>query len=803
MNDSGLERRFASARAIRLLLIDDNPHDRELLARELRHRFDALAIEPIRDSAEFHRALSAGEFDAVVVDYQIHWSTGLEVLRAVKQARPECPVVMFTASGSEEIAVEAMKEGLDDYVTKTAKHYARLPFALEAVLERATQKRELERGEWAQRALVEQLAHGQQRLQMALHAARMVTWELDLVSEELTMSANSQQIVGAAWKSLAEFFSSVYPPDLPKVKELLQHAQVQEQSFTTELRVRSEAREDEIWLEIRGQPLRDSTGVISRVIGVAADVTQHKRAMLATAHLAAIVESSQDAIVSQTLDGIVTSWNEAAVQLYGYTAKEMIGQPVTPIIPPQLRAEAESIRARLKRGERIGNYESQRISKDGRQFAVSITMSPLLGPDGAVIGVSAVARDISDRIRVEEELRAADRRKDALVATLAHELRNPLAPIRYAARLLEPGVPVEMAADARRMIDRQLAQMARLLDDLLDASRISRGVLQLRREVLDLREVIQRAAAAARPVAQASELRVDLALPTVPLLVTGDSARLEQVLGNLLSNAIKYGNPGGQIYVAAEMSHAELIVRVRDNGIGIPAELLPRVFDMFVQAEPTGSRAAGGLGIGLSLARDLVQLHDGRIDATSEGPGRGSEFVVRLPRAGEIPAVTESVAQPEKVTALGTAGVLVLIVDDNADAADALSSVLTLIGFKSQVAYTATEALSKAASQHPDIVLLDIGLPDMSGHQLAQRLRAEPWGADLQLIAITGWGQEDDRRRSLAAGFDQHLTKPVDPEQLISLIARSNRSVATRKSAQLTSPMSAALQVDDKSTRRD
>jgi len=784
MNDSGLERRSPSARAIRLLLIDDNPHDRELLARELRHRFEALAIEPIRDRAEFRRALSEGAFDAVVVDYQIHWSTGLEVLRAVKQARPECPVLMFTASGSEEIAVQAMKEGLDDYVTKTAKHYARLPFALEAVLERAAQKRELERGEATQRALIEQLAHGQQRLEMALHAARMVVWELDLAHEHLTVSANSQEIVGMRWTSLAEFFSSVYPPDLPKVKDLLQRAQTQEQSFRTEVRVVSDAREGELWLEIRGQPLRDSIGFISRVIGVAADVTEHKRAMLATAHLAAIVESSQDAIVSQTLDGIVTSWNEGATQLYGYTAAEMVGQSVTPIIPPELRAEAQSILTRLKRGERIGNYESQRISKDGRRIAVSITISPVFGPDGAVIGASKVTRDITERKRAEEELRAADRRKDALVASLAHELRNPLAPIRYATRLLEPGVPVEMAADARRMIDRQLAQMARLLDDLLDVSRISRGVLQLRREELDLREVIQSAVAAARPVAQASQLSVELELPTVPLLVTGDATRLEQVLGNLLSNAIKYGNPGGHIHVAAEINPAELVVRVRDDGIGIPAELLPRVFDPFVQAEPTGSRAAGGLGIGLSLARELVQLHGGGIDATSEGPGRGSEFVVRLPRAAELPAVTESVAQPEKVTALGAAGVLVLIVDDNADAADALSGVLTLAGFETQVAHTAAEALAKAASHHPEIVLLDIGLPDMSGHQLAQDLRAEPWGADLQLIAITGWGQEDDRRRSLEAGCDQHLTKPVDPEQLISLIARSNRAVAPRKSAQ-------------------
>jgi PAS domain S-box-containing protein len=778
MSEKDLERRSGSTRPLRLLLIDDNPHDRELLARELRQRFVPLTIEPVRDQLEFERALAYASFDAVVVDYQIHWSTGLDVLRAVKRARPQCPVVMFTASGSEEIAVQAMKEGLDDYVTKTVKHYARLPFSLESALERAGQRLDLERGELAQRALMEEVAQGQQRLQMALQAARMIAWELDLKDERLTVSANSEAIVGKRWTMLSDLVCSMHPTNIPKLKELFEHAKTTGQPFTSEMRLIGGLGQNEAWFELRGQPLCDPSGVIGRVIGVATDISERKRAAVATADLAAIVESSQDAIVSQTLDGIVTSWNEAATQLYGYTGAEMIGQPVTPIIPPELRQEAELILARLKDGERIGNYESQRISKDGRQIAVSMTVSPLIGSDGAIIGASKVTRDITERKRAEEELRAADRRKDALVATLAHELRNPLAPIRYATRLLQPGVPVEMAEDARRMIDRQLAQMVRLLDDLLDVSRISRGGLQIRREVLDLREVIESAVAAVRPLAQAAQLSLEVKLQTMPLPVTGDATRLGQIFANLLNNATKYNSPGGHISVVSELNDSEVIVRVRDDGVGVPADLLPRIFDLFVQAEPSGSRAAGGLGIGLSLARELVHLHGGQIDAASEGPGRGSEFVVRLPRTAELPAITQSVAQPQKVTALGAAGMSVLVVDDNADAADSLSRVLTLAGYQTKVAYAAAEALAIAAREHPDVVLLDIGLPDLSGHELARRLRAEPWGAGMQLIAITGWGQEDDRRKSREAGFDEHLTKPVDPELLIGLIARSKRQVA-------------------------
>lgn len=778
MNRSDLDPRSRSARPLRLLLIDDNPRDRELLVRELRHRFAPLVIEPVRDNLEFEQALAYGAFDAVVLDYQINWSTGLEALGALKRARPNCPVLMFTASGSEDVAVQAMKEGLDDYVTKTAKHYARLPFVLEAALERAEQRLELERGELAQRGLAEQVAQGQQRMQMALQAAHLIAWEVDLKDGRLTVSANMEKIMGTRWETLADVFSSMPPQDVPKLKELIERAKTSGQPFTFEMKFIDRRTQNEAWLELRGQPLHDTSGATERFIGVAADISERKRAVMAAAHLAAIVESSQDAILSQSLDGLITSWNDGARNLYGYAAAEMIGQPVTHIIPPELRQEDELVLARLRSGERVANYESQRISKDGRQIAVSITISPIHGPDGSIIGASNVTRDITEQKHAEEELRAADRRKDALVATLAHELRNPLAPIRYATRLLEPGVPVKMAEDARRMIDRQLAQMARLLDDLLDVSRLTRGVLEIRRIALDLREVVEDAAAAVRPLAQAAQLSLEVTLPTVPLPVTGDATRLGQVLENLLNNAVKYGNPDGHIDVTAQLEHSDVIIQVRDDGIGIAADMLPKVFDLFVQAQPSGTRAAGGLGIGLSLARELVQLHGGRIDVASEGPGRGSEFVIRLPRSVEPPAVAQSVAQPEKVTALGASGVSVLVVDDNVDAADSLARVLTLAGYQTTVAYEAAAALAIAARQHPEVVLLDIGLPDMSGHELAHRLRREPWGARMQLIAITGWGQEDDRRRSREAGFDVHLTKPVDPELLIGLLARAKRFVA-------------------------
>ena len=624
---------------LRLLLIDDNPHDRDLVTRALSKHFGSITVLCARDADEFERTIACEEFDAAIIDYEVRWTTGIEALRTIRHSRPECPVLMFTASGSTEVAVEAMKEGLDDYVTKTAQHYARLPYALRACLERRAAER-------------------------------------------------------------------------------------------------------------------------------------------TSAQLSAVVESSDDAIIGMGPNGLITCWNGGATRLFGFTADEIVGRSIEKIIPPELR-EAEGVAlARVARGEHVDHYETIRVAKDGRAIPVSVRLSPILDRDGRIIGSAKIARDITERKRVEEALRLADKRKDAFLATLAHELRNPLAPIRYATRLLEPGVPPQMASDAKKMIDRQLAQMAHLLDDLLDVSRVTRGVLEISREQLDLREIIENAIASAKPLTEAAHQELAVSMPPEPLSVSGDAVRLGQILGNLLHNATKYTPQGGRIVVAAASTGEEVVVSVKDNGAGIAPEALRTIFELFVQLEAPGTRSAGGLGIGLSLARDLVRLHGGDIEAHSEGAGLGSEFIIRLPRIAEVPALTEPVAAPEKIAALGAAGVRVLIVDDNVDAATSLSYVLALAGYQTAVAHDGNRALELAEALRPAVVLLDIGLPHLSGHDVARRLREAPWGQNLRLIAVTGWGNESDRAKSLEAGFDAHLTKPIDPEMLLQHIALAARSVA-------------------------
>jgi len=390
------------------------------------------------------------------------------------------------------------------------------------------------------------------------------------------------------------------------------------------------------------------------------------------------------------------------------------------------------------------------------------------------VGWVVVVNDLTERRALEDQLRETNGRKDEFLATLAHELRNPLAPIRYATQLLKPGTPPEMAADARQMIDRQLAHMARLLDDLLDVSRITRGTLDIQRGTLDLRTTLSLSADAARPLANAVEQDLQVELPDYPLPVRGDEIRLVQVIGNLIGNAIKFTPPSGKIRVSAAIEGTMVIARVRDTGRGMSPELLPHVFDMFIHGEPN-SREQTGLGIGLALAKQMIDLHGGRIEAHSDGPRQGSEFRVFLPRVAEIPAMQEPAADGAKVSVLGADSIRVLIVDDNVDAADVLAEFLKLAGYQTRVAYDGRMAVEMAEILQPAVVLLDLGLPHLNGHEVARRLRGYPWGRSACLIALTGWGQEDDVRRSREAGFDEHFTKPVDPEMLLGCIISLTR----------------------------
>jgi signal transduction histidine kinase len=382
----------------------------------------------------------------------------------------------------------------------------------------------------------------------------------------------------------------------------------------------------------------------------------------------------------------------------------------------------------------------------------------------------ALNRDLEVRVRDRTaKLTEADQRKDEFLATLAHELRNPLAPIRFALETLKGGNPSPDAARARAVIDRQVGQLVRLVDDLLDVSRITTGKLVLRREPQELARLMTTAVESIMPLVTAADHTLTVELPATPTIVDGDGARLVQVFANALNNAVKFTPRGGQIWFTAEQRPDEVVIRIRDTGMGIAADVLPRVFDMFQQAESILERTAGGLGIGLTLARRLVEMHEGRIAISSAGPGQGTEVDIRLPTASAIgaPAVE---AEPPTVSAARS--LRVLIVEDNVDAAETLALVVSQLGHTTRIAHDGGTAITFAEQFEPDLVLLDIGLPVINGYGVAQALRTRPALNHVYVAAVTGWGQDDDRRKAQEAGFDSHFTKPLAPSTLEELLGK-------------------------------
>ncbi|HXE05391.1 MAG TPA: PAS domain S-box protein [Bryobacteraceae bacterium] len=498
--------------------------------------------------------------------------------------------------------------------------------------------------------------------------------------------------------------------------------------------------------------------------------------------LAAIVESSDDAIVSKTLEGKIQSWNTAAERIFGYTAAEVIGQPITIIVPPELHDEEQRILERLHRGQRVDHFDTIRVTKDGRRIPISLTVSPIRDSRGVIVGASKVARDISERKRWEqallesesgrkrneEALRDAYRRKDEFLALIGHELRNLISPIRYSLDInKKAGRTPEQRRRSEEIMERQIMIMSRLLDDLLDASRISRSMLQLSKTTTEIALVVGAAIDTARPVLEAKNHSLSLDLPKHAIRFEADSARLAQVFSNLLINAAKYTDPGGQIHLRARREGNEINVSIRDNGIGISAEMVPRLFTMFTQAPGALSRADGGLGIGLSLVEGLVALHGGRVEARSDGPGTGSEFIVHLPIGA--PAENPHLGAAKQSFVPGES-LKILVVDDNPEEADSCTILLELSGHHAQTAYTGQRALELAEAFRPHALIMDIGLPDFDGYQLAKAIRAAPWGGSIALIAVTGWAQEEDRQRAFAAGCDHCLTKPIAAESVESLL---------------------------------
>ncbi|MDP8986123.1 MAG: ATP-binding protein [Pseudomonadota bacterium] len=481
-----------------------------------------------------------------------------------------------------------------------------------------------------------------------------------------------------------------------------------------------------------------------------------------------------DAVITTDIQGNVTFLNPVAERMTGWTSGEAIGKPLASafnIVNERTRLAVQNPIAKvLSEGSIVGlaNHTAL-IAKDGTETAIEDSAAPIRDLRGNICGAVMVFHDVTTRRRAEEALREADRRKDEFLATLAHELRNPLAPIRQAALISKAqGATEAQQRWSQQVIERQVRHMALLLDDLLDISRVTRGTLVLRLQPTDLASMIDAAVETARPAIDAKRHTLVVQIPQEPVRFNADPLRVAQILANLLTNAAKYTDAEGCIRLAASLGRQHVTIRVTDNGIGISATALPKIFEMFAQVSAARDRAEGGLGIGLALTKGLVELHGGHIEARSAGLGLGSEFTVRLPAA----AVAET-GQQEFIAAKSSCSAVsrrILVADDNRDAAESLAALLQLDGHEVTIVHDGEAALTAFAAFRPDIALLDIGMDGMNGYEVARAMRQAQPASLVKLVAITGWGQENDRLRAFAAGFDFHFTKPVDLQRLSAII---------------------------------
>jgi PAS domain S-box-containing protein len=532
------------------------------------------------------------------------------------------------------------------------------------------------------------------------------------------------------------------------------------------------------------------------------DISDHEHAESAQSYLAAIVESSNDAIIGKTLQGIITSWNKGAEKLFGCTAAETIGLPINILIPPDRQEEEVEILERLRRGELIEHFETVRVRKDGTLVDVSLTISPIKDGSGRIIGASKVARDISERKRAEaerEELlmreraaraeaQAANRSKDEFISQVSHKLQSPLNSVLIYSQMLRSSPnDAERIRQTCEIIERSARTQLRLIEDLLDIARIVQGKLRLGKRPTDIVPVLTDALDVVRPMAEAKGIRLRAHYGQRSEIIIGDSVRLQQVIGNLLSNAIKFTPEGGRVELWLERSGEDLCIWISDTGAGIDPTILPSIFDRFHQADSSGSQRQGGVGLGLALAKHLVELHGGTIKVASEGSGFGSTFIIRLPQSAqsqffnvEPPALrTESTIQLPCTATIE--GVRVLAVDDQQEAREVLAVFLSKCGAVVTTVSSGSEALSILAdqpdSERPDVLICDIAMPDEDGYEVMKRVRTleterrVKWSQRIPAIALTAMGSREDWVCALGAGFNMHVAKPVEPAELAKIIS--------------------------------
>jgi PAS domain S-box-containing protein len=817
---------------LRLLLIDDNEHDRTLIIYKLKSEFSDVQVEQVTKAEDFHQALEAGNFEFVITDYRVRWSDGVAVLQDIKSRYPKCPVIMFTDSGTQEIAVEAMKAGLDDYIIKSAKHYVRLPVAVRSILQR------LEQQERAERALQE----ANQRCADILESITDAFCALDQQFRFTYVNRKSEQIL---LKTQAELLGKNIWEEYPEAVGSVFYQKYHE-AATTKLPVQFEAfcLHLNMWLEVRVYPREDGLTIYCHDISDRKRSESEREQFLAREQAARAEAEAQERrstflaeasrLLASSLDYRTTLTSVATIAvptLADWCFVDIIEKNLTvfdnPIIvafDPEKEALIRELRQRypppvdadfgapkvLRTGQpematQIPESLVLSIAQDAEHLSLmrqlnaqSYMIVPLIAGQrklGTIAFVLAqperryqkadlaMATELAqraaiaiDNARLYWEAWEANRIKDEFLAIVSHELRTPLNSMLGWAKMLRQGkLNQATAAKALETIERNAEVQKKLIEDILDVSRIVQGKIRLNLRPLHLIPVINAVSESIHPIAQAKAIQFQSLLDPNVAQVTGDADRLQQVVWNLLSNAVKFTPSGGRVEIRLEQVNSMAQITVSDTGAGISADFLPYVFERFRQADGTSTRANGGLGLGLAIVRHLVEMHNGTVYATSDGEGLGATFTVQLPIRTE-----EQILQPTNLDSVASGefpclnGLRILVVDDNADTLGLISFILEQCQAQVTTVTSASEALAALSQFKPNILISDIGMPGEDGYSLIQRIRTLPaeLGGQIPAAALTAFAGESERNRALTAGFQMHISKPVEPAELVAAVVK-------------------------------
>ncbi len=745
----------------RVLMADDNADMRQYVVRLLAEHY---RVEEVPDGEAALASIRKHPPDLILTDVMMPRLDGLGLLREVR-ADPSTrgvPLILLSARAGEESRVEGMEAGADDYMVK--------PFGARELLARVGAHLQMAR---LRREAGESLRRSEERFQSFMRNSPMTAFIKDEEGYYLYVNrALEEKFKRPRDEWIGKTDLDIFPAE--EAEQYRQNDRSVLASRRTAEVVETATREDGLHYFLSYKfPLQDEEGRWL-LAGLSLDITEHKRAeealQTAEQRWRTMAEALPNLLWTDLPDGQCDWLSSQWGQYTGIPEQELLGlRWLDTVLHPDDRERTLACWRAACADEADYDLEYRIRRYDGEYHWFKTRGVPIRDEQGKIIYWFGTCTDIEDVKRMEAALREADRRKDEFLATLAHELRNPLAPLRNGLQVMKLARNnTDALEQTRAMMERQLGQMVRLIDDLLDMSRISQGKIELRKERVVLTQIIQQAVETSRPLIESSGHDLTIHVPSAPVYVDADVTHLAQAFANLLNNAAKYTPRGGRVTLTVERQNSEAVVSVRDTGVGIPAHMLPRVFEMFTQVDRSLEQSQGGLGIGLSLVKKLVEMHGGSVEAQSDGHGMGSEFVVRLP-------VVLSLAGPprDKDSEGGgaTARRRILVVDDNRDAAISLAMMLRLMGNETQTAHDGQEALELAAAFRPDVVLLDIGMPKLNGYEVARRIREQSWGKNLVLVAVTGWGQDDDRRRSRESGFNVHMVKPVDPAKLEKLLA--------------------------------